>query len=289
MRIFCPPGCRCIAKPSKSVSAVINTFIESTPLWTFFLATLAILAVSVEIGYRYGWRRSRQPDFDDESHINATTGAQLALMGFILAFTFSQAADNFSVRKALRLEQVVVIQTAYLRAGLLDTKERAAMRRALNEYVKLAAQTYRPAEFPEAIARGESLLVEMWQIATALSRKGDFGEEGALVAESINQVIEVHERRINAGLHKRIPTSVWIMLYLLIILSMFAMGYFAGLQGKRSLTTTSAMAASLALVIWLIADLDRPQGGFLVADTSRLQEFSETLDTITSEHHSDGP
>lgn len=262
---------------------MITTLLTSTPLWVFFLATLAILAVSVEIGYRYGWRRSHQPDFDDESHINTTTGAQLALMGFILAFTFSQAADNFSVRKALRMEQLVVIQAAYLRAGFLDTTRRTEMRQALNEYVKMAAQTYPAAELPAALARSERLLMSMWQIATALSREGEFGEEGALIAESINQVIEVHERRINAGLHKRIPTSIWIMLYVLITLSMFAMGYFAGLKSKRSVTTTSAMAASLALVIWLIADLDRPQGGFLVTDTSRLQEFSEKLDAITRE------
>lgn len=261
---------------------MISAFIENTPLWALFFVNLAILAVSVEAGYRYGWRRSKSPDFDDESHINATTGAQLALMAFILAFTFSLAADNYSVRKQLRLEQVVVLQAAFLRAGYLETEQRLEMRAALNEYIQLAARNYQPEELPPALARAQELLLQMWQITTALSRAGNFGEEGALIAESINQLIEIHERRINAGLHKRIPASIWLMLTVLVVLSMFAMGYFAGLKNKRSLTTTAAMAASLALVIWLIADLDRPQSGFLVADTKRLQELGANIDRVTS-------
>lgn len=261
---------------------MISAYLEHTPLWAQLLINIVVLAVSVEAGFRYGLRRSRQPDFDDddESHINSTTGAQLAMMAFILAFTFSLAADNFSERRQLRLEQVVVLQAAFLRAGYLEPEQRSQMRGALNEYIKLAARNYQPDELPPALEQARQLLLQMWQFTTELSREGKFGEEGALIAESINQLIEVHERRINAGLHKRIPASIWVMLTVLVVLSMFAMGYFAGLKQKRSLTTTSAMAVSLALIIWLISDLDRPQSGFLVTDTSRLQQLGENIDKV---------
>ena len=42
-------------------------------------------------------------------------------------------------------------------------------------------------------------------------------------------------------------------------LSMIVMGYQAGLTGKRSGLATWTLAATFAVVLMLVADLDRPQ------------------------------
>ncbi len=261
---------------------MIQAYIEHTPLWVLFLTTVLLLVLSVEIGYRYGWRRSRHPDFDDESHVNTTTGAQLALMGFLLAFTFSQAADHHTVRRQLMLDQIVAIEAAYLRAGLVEPQSRRAIREALSDYVDLAAANYDKDEHETIMQRADVLRLDIWTQVAGLSRDGNkIGEAETLLIDSVNRVFEIHERRITAGLHTRIPGSIWIMLYVILTLSMFATGYFSGIKGKRSLTTTWAMTVSLALIMWLIADLERPQSGFLITDKSNLQEFSARLSEAT--------
>lgn len=261
---------------------MIQAYVEQTPLWLLFSITVLLLVVSVEIGFRFGWHRSHRPDFDDESHVNTTTGAQLALMGFILAFTFSQAADHHTVRRQLMLEQLVSIEAAYLRAGLIDQQPRRVIREALSEYVDLAAASYDQDEHAAVLQRAEVLRLDIWKQVAGLSRNGnEIGEAETLLVDSVNRVFEIHERRVTAGLHTRIPNSIWVMLYVILILSMFATGYFSGIKGKRSLTTTWAMTISLALILWLIADLERPQSGFLITDRSKLQEFSDRLREAT--------
>ena len=65
------------------------------------------------------------------------------------------------------------------------------------------------------------------------------------------------------AIRNRIPDSIWFVLYFVTILTMAAMGYQFGLTGERSWAVTISLAFAFAAVILLIADLDRPQLGFV--------------------------
>jgi hypothetical protein len=257
---------------------MLRLIIDSTPLWAVFGVTAVLLWLAGEIGFRAGVYRSHRPGFDDESHVSATAGAQIALMGFLLAFTFSQAADHYTVRKRLVLDEIVVIDAAYLRAGLVAANRGEPIKAALREYVRLSTLTAGDERsLADMIVRADDIRDRIWAQVEGLGSDARMGEEEALLVDAINRVFEVHEQRVAARSRARIPDTIWIMLYSLLTLSAFAMGYFSGIKGKRSAVTSSAMTLSLAMVIWLIADLDRPQAGFVKADLSSLKEFSDRL------------
>ena len=78
---------------------------------------LALLAAA-ETGRRMGLARlHRDPDGLPKG-ISASEGAVFALLGLLLAFTFSGAASRFEERRHLVTAETNAIGTAYLRPGL---------------------------------------------------------------------------------------------------------------------------------------------------------------------------
>src|SRR5690348_10734501 len=93
--------------------------LDHLPLWGLFGATVAVVLLSIEGGYRLGQSRRRRSEDEKEGPVGAIVGATLGLLGFILAFTFGLAASRFDARRQIVVEEANDIGTTYLRAGLL--------------------------------------------------------------------------------------------------------------------------------------------------------------------------
>jgi hypothetical protein len=82
----------------------------------------------------------------------------------------------------------------------------------------------------------------------------------ALYIESLNEVIDIHALRVAVGLRTRIPVGIWSVLYGITMLGMMGIGYHTGIAGSKRSMGTLILALSFALVIAVIASLDRPDG-----------------------------
>jgi hypothetical protein len=98
-----------------------------------------------------------------------------------------------------------------------------------------------------------------------------------LFIQSLNDGIDLHTKRVTAGLRSRIPGIIWVGLYAITVLGMAEMGYQTGLAGRRRPLSTPAVALAFSAVIVLIADLDRPSEGFIQVDQKAMDELLETL------------
>jgi acyl carrier protein len=207
------------------------------------------------------------------------TGANLALLGFIMAFSFSQAADHHSNRKRLILAEANAIGTASLRAGLVDPAQGKPIRALLADYLAVRITVTSQEDFDPAkmIADSLELQVLMWEQVEELSRAGPADEIDALLIEAINDVFDIHESRVTAGMRNRLPESLWVALMVLLTLSMLGIGHFSGLKGRRNPIASTALALSFSMVFFLIADLDRPLKGLVRSDQSAMLELSERL------------
>ncbi len=77
--------------------------------------------------------------------------------------------------------------------------------------------------------------------------------------QSLNELIDIHEKRITLSLHYRLPGTIWIVLYGLTIVAMAIGGYDIGLSGSRRLIAFTASAAvAFSVVLQLVVALDRP-------------------------------
>jgi hypothetical protein len=161
------------------------------------------------------------------------------------------------------LSEANAIGTTYLRAAMLPEPMRTETRNLLREYVDVRLEAVQqPDKLRAAVSRSEELHNQLWSVAVAVTEK-DRSPITGLFVQSLNEMIDLHATRIMTGLRSRVPGMIWIVLSLLAILSMVMMGYHSGLANSRRSIVVIGLIIGFALVLFLIADLDRPGQGTL--------------------------
>ena len=236
--------------------------LDIIPIPAVFFITVVFVLLVLELGFRLGRRRMASPEVEQESSVGAMANASLVLLAFLLAFAFGFAASRHEVRRTLFLEDVNAIGTVYLRTGVLPETTRAEARVLLREYTDVRLAAVATGNVEPAVRRSLEIQRGLWEPAAALAE----GHSGSVVLglylQSLNQMIDLHTTRLNESLFVRIPAMLWIVIGAITALSMGEMGYQTGLGSRRRPRSMPAFALAFALVILLIADLDRPQGGW---------------------------
>ncbi len=252
---------------------------DGMPLLAVLAMTIVVVLTAIEVGYRLGrWRISSESGgVESEAQLSATTGAHLALLAFIMAFSFSMAAGHYQDRRELIIADANAISTAYERAELIDAPESQLIADSLFEYVSVRASGTSVSEAEKLVGRSEALQDQMWAAMKQLLEREQPTVLHSLLIQSLNEVSDVHDERVAAGLKKRIPRILWGILAALLTLAMLGIGYFSGARGSRNRIASTALAVSFSLVLLMIADLDRPTGGTVRSDQSPLIDLRERL------------
>ncbi|MBW8868535.1 MAG: hypothetical protein JF610_14615 [Acidobacteria bacterium] len=257
---------------------MIDTWFQRLPLAAVFVLAVAVVLLSLVVGYRVGLRRLKDVGKLDAGPIGSIVGAMLGLLAFILAFTFGIAASRFDTRKQLLLDEVNAIGTAVLRADLIPEPHASESRRLLKAYVDIrVAQARRLKTIETAITESEAIQHELWTHAVQLA-KGDLHSViSALYVESLNNVIDLHTTRVTVALRYRIPERIWLALLTVSVLTMIAVGYQFGLTGRGNPLIAVVLALAFSSVVLLIADLDRATQGALQVSQEPMLKLQEAL------------
>ncbi len=249
----------------------IEGYLQRLPLWATFILTVVIVFTAIELGFRIGrYYRNRTEDIE-EAPVGSIVAATLGLLAFLLAFTFGFSANRFDTSKGLILEEANAIGTTELRASILEEPHKTIIRKALAEYVENRIISERTSERIAAIIhRSEELQDILWSQAVVLGEKHPRSVMVGLFIDSLNQMIDVHTNRLTVGLWNRIPQFLGLGLVLVTILGMAALGYHAGLTRRRNFLAILLLTFAFSLVIYLIADLDRPGSGLITANQQPL-------------------
>jgi hypothetical protein len=154
---------------------------------------------------------------------------------------------------------------------------RDAIRALLRDYVETRVDAVRSGTVTEGIRRSERLHDQLWTEAVALGEHHPTSIVVGLFVQSLNEVIDLHTKRVTAGVRNRIPGAIWVALGAVAVLSLAAMGYHAGLSGTSRSLAELAVAFTFAVVIGLIADLDRPQEGVLQVSQQALVDLHHSM------------
>ena len=166
----------------------------------------------------------------------------------MLAMVFGAVESRFSRLKEAAQEEANVIGTAYLRADLLPAAERPAVQRLLREYVSLrvvAEQAEDEQRVARALDRSEALQGELWSRAVESAAQAPT-PVSALFVQSLNELIDVHEKRVTLAFRYRLPGIIWVVLYGLVILAMAMGGFDSGVSGSRRLIRLTNSVATRA-------------------------------------------
>jgi len=255
---------------------------DSVPIIGLYAGTVVTLLVASEVGYRLGrWWQDHTPE-EKEGPTPMIVGSLLGLMGFLLAITMGMASNRFDARRSLVLAEANAVGTTYLRAGYLPEPASGEIRALLREYLPLRIVTDDLADIQRRTARSLELQTELWSITEELARATPESDVLGLFIESLNELIDLHEERITAGIYARVPATVLLLLLFGSMLTLAMVGYNAGLTRRRSPLTAVILIVVLASVITLVFDLDRPRNGFLKVSQEPLSQLQQQIGTSSA-------
>jgi hypothetical protein len=226
------------------------------------------------IGRWLGLRRVAQRG--DPSGFGAAEGAIFALFGLLIAFTFSGAAARFDARRAQIADEANAIGTAYLRVDLLSPADQPDVRRMFREYVDSRLAIYR--KLPDVAAalvelqRSGGLQTRIWGRVLAGTRVPDAHPNAAmLLLPALNQMFDITTTRTMAA-RTHPPTVIYQLLFLLGLGCALLAGHAMAGHEAWSWLHAVAFAASVALVTYVILEIEFPRAGLI-----RLTAFDEVL------------
>ena len=127
------------------------------------------------------------------------------------------------------------------------------------------------------VVRSEELHSLLWSKVVALIEKSPSSVVTGLFIQSLNDMLDLHGKRVTVGLRNRIPTTIFLTLYFVAFLSMAMMGYQAGLIGMRSLVANLALVITFSAVLMLITDLERPSQKLFGVSQQSIVELKSKL------------
>jgi hypothetical protein len=229
----------------------------------------------LEIGRRMGVRHVTSEGEGGAPGIGAIEGSIFALLGLLIAFTFSGALTRFDTRRHLDVEEANDIGTAWLRLDLLPAEAQPALRKLFRQYVETRLEVYRKLPDLEAskreMARVTELQGEIWKQAVAASRKADTPAAAMLLLSALNAMIDITTTQTMASrIHP--PVIVFVMLYVLALVSALLAGYDLARARDRHWIHILGFAAATAIAFYVVLDLEYPRLGLI-----RIDAFNQLL------------
>jgi hypothetical protein len=187
--------------------------------------------------------------------------------------------SRFEGRQAAFLGELNAIGTTYLRADFLPEPQRERSKQALKEYVDVRATAVERKLIAQGITLSEELHSRLWSTLTSLAPSDLNSISVTLYTQSLNELIDLHEQRIMAGMYQRIPKILWLVLFIISLLGMGEIGYQTALASSTRTPVSLGLVMAFALLLYLIADLDRPLEGSLRINQIAMRELGKNLET----------
>jgi hypothetical protein len=246
------------------------------PLWVVFSLFLIPLLISIEVGFRLGVRQKPlHAHAGSETRGDVTLASMMALLGLMLAFTYSFTMSRADLRKVAITKEVNAIGTAFLRADLLPEPGRTEVRARLFDYAKtryVEPGTVKTLEeLKKIVDRSLQSQSKIWPaVKSALRQQGEMTDpEKALLVSAINEVLDAHTSRM-AVFFDRLPTAVLALLVLIAGFSLGMAAYNAGLRDQFSRWRMTGFALILAFLTYIILDFDMMMRGLIQIDNRSL-------------------
>ena len=228
----------------------------------YSLGLLIGMLFMVEVGRRFGlWRLSMDKE-GARAGLGTVEGALLALLGLLIAFSFSGAAARYDARRQQIVDEANEIGSAYLLVDLLPVESQPSLRDRFREYVDSRLEAYR--RMPDIAAakaeyeRSKVLQNDIWTQAVTATRDSGYQPVAMLILPAINKMMSIATQR-TAALQMHPPTIIFVMLGGLMLICSLLAGYGMASGKSRNWMHTGAFVVILALTVYVIRDLEYPR------------------------------
>ncbi|MBU2812518.1 DUF4239 domain-containing protein [Acidithiobacillus thiooxidans] len=236
--------------------------------WVYSAVLFIGLILCVFVGFQLG--KSSRADGGS----GALNGAVFGLLGLLLAFSFSGAAERFEHRRDLITEEANAVGTAYLRLDLLPATQQMALRQKMQQYLQTRLETY------QHIGTNTPAALDAYQRSIQLQATRAAQHTGntailSLVSRALNAMFDITTTRI-AATRSHPPKIIDFLLFALSWISALLAGYGMTEHKRIPWLQVIIFSAALTVTIFVIRDLEYPRLGFIRVDSAD-QLLVETL------------
>lgn len=225
-----------------------------------FALFLALLAM-IEAGFRL--TRSGAMTSAVAAAVGGVTGGVSLLMGLVLAFSFSNAAERLAYHRSLAVMEANAIATGWARIDLLAEPDQAPLRDLFRRYLDARIRAHealpRVEEYDALLVEGTALRQGIWERMIAAVRVSP--ELGTLVIPPINAMEDAAINR-KVAVHTHVTEMTIAFMLGLVLLGALLIGTSGAERNGRLWPYRLIFAAMTATAVIVIFDMEFPQTGF---------------------------
>ena len=239
------------------------------PVWN--LAGAAALFGGMLVLQAYGRRLALRIDAaaDDARDARTAQGAVFALLGLLLAFTFSGALQRFDERRHLVVEEVNAIGTAWYRLDVLPSERQPEVRDLFRQYLDNRIETFRDvSDFgvrTDLVAKAGALQRQIWDAVLAGGDHSGPSTRHFVLIPALNNMFDITTTREAVTLVHP-PMVIYFMIAGLAFVGAIFSGYALAGGHSKSWVHRIAFPLVTAVTLFVIVDIEYPRHGFIRVD-----------------------
>jgi hypothetical protein len=244
------------------------------PAWEQALVLAAAMLATFALGWRLGRRWPRM----GKAHPSGLDSATLAIVGLVLAFTFSLALTQHQQRRQRAVEDANAIGNFYTCASLLDEPLRGRLQSLVRRYLERRVMLGRAHDKEAALARELPVISQMHSEMRDLVGEAVTQRSPVTIplVNNLNEVTSSHAARL-AAFHHRVPWSILSLLCVAAIVSMVIVGTQQGALDDRNFVPVTVFVLLVSLVVWVTLALNQPGTGVITVSQEPLERLLTTM------------
>jgi hypothetical protein len=204
--------------------------------------------------------------------------ASVAVLGLLLAFTFSTALNKHDQRRLMVVADSNAIGDFYTCAGLLKEPVRTKLRTVIRDYtalrVDLSKRVYNPTGFENALQQFQQMHNQMLELVSQALADGT--PIAVALTNSLNAVTSSHASRL-AAVRDRSPNSIVLLLLLSAVSSAMLVGREQGADDESDIAGTVCFIILVSFAIYVTLDLEQPDRGFITVSQEPIERLLSTM------------
>jgi len=254
----------------------MGSIFDDIAAWTI----AATVAFAMVIGWHAGrWQgRKLRVEAPGRPAVSKFVDASLALLGLLIAFTFSMALSKHEERRLMVVADSNAIGDFYTCASLLKEPERTELREVIRNYaalrIDLSKRFYDAAAFENSMAQFQQLHNRMTELV--FKALADGTPIAISLTNTLNATISNHAERVAAA-RDRLPLSIVVLLLLSAVLSAMLVGREQGAANEIDVAGTVCFVVLVCFAIFVILDLNQPNRGFIAVNQEPIRRLLSTM------------
>ncbi len=223
--------------------------------------TAAVLAAAMLGGWAAGWWRGRHLAKEArEAPPSKFNEASLALLGLLLAFSFSLALTKHDQRRQMVVTDSNAIGDFYTCASLLPGPVRGQLQGVVREYARYRLALAGSGLDEAKLAQIQAMQDRMQALVDEAVRSGT--PVVVPLVNTLNEVTSSHAARL-AAFRDHLPATIVLLLFLAALTSMVLLGQQQGATGEWHPWATLGFAVLVSMTVGVTLDLNQPQRGLI--------------------------